>query len=85
MSLTHAQRETVRCALLRGLSDPDDEGMTCDSTRKGQDGEEEGVVTRRGIRRRYHATRVRTSFCLLLSVMGSEILSNLIFWVVLYS
>lgn len=25
-ALTHAQRETVRCALLRGLSDPDDEG-----------------------------------------------------------
>lgn len=25
-ALTGAQRETVRCALLRGLSDPDDEG-----------------------------------------------------------
>lgn len=25
-ALTEAQRETVRCALLRGLSDPDDEG-----------------------------------------------------------
>lgn len=25
-ALTHAQRETVRCALLRGLSDPDDDG-----------------------------------------------------------
>lgn len=25
-AMTHAQRETVRCALLRGLSDPDDEG-----------------------------------------------------------
>ena len=52
MSLTHAQRETVRCALLRGLSDPDDEGMTFDDARKGEGGEEEGMVTRRGIRRR---------------------------------
>ena len=25
-AMTDAQRETVRCALLRGLSDPDDEG-----------------------------------------------------------
>lgn len=25
-AMTEAQRETVRCALLRGLSDPDDEG-----------------------------------------------------------
>lgn len=52
VALTQAQRETVRCALLRGLSDPDDEGMAFDDARKGVGGEEEGAATRRGIRRR---------------------------------
>ncbi|CAM9709312.1 unnamed protein product, partial [Laminaria digitata] len=51
VTLTHAQRETVRCALLRGLSDPDDEGMTFDDARKGEGGQEGAVTTRRGIRR----------------------------------
>eukprot|EP00904_Undaria_pinnatifida_P008418 jgi/Undpi1/4706/HiC_scaffold_18.g08059.m1 len=35
-----------------GENDPDDEGMTFDDARKGVGGEEEGAVTRRGIRRR---------------------------------
>ena len=52
VTLTHAQRETVRCELLRGLSDPDDEGMTFDDARKGEGGQEGAVTTRRGIRRR---------------------------------
>lgn len=50
-ALTHAQREAVRCALLRGLSDPDDEGMTFDDRGEGS-GHEDGIVARRGIRRR---------------------------------
>eukprot|EP00903_Cladosiphon_okamuranus_P011333 g10683.t1 len=37
-ALTEAQRETVRCALLRGLSDPDDEGMTFDDKALPQEG-----------------------------------------------
>lgn len=51
-ALTHGQREAVRCALLRGLSDPDDEGMTFDDAGEGSGHEEGGVAARRGIRRR---------------------------------
>eukprot|EP00752_Nemacystus_decipiens_P003549 g3275.t1 len=36
--MTEAQRETVRCALLRGLLDPDDEGMTFDDKAVAQAG-----------------------------------------------
>ncbi|CAN0547551.1 unnamed protein product, partial [Ectocarpus sp. 12 AP-2014] len=57
-ALTHAQRETVRCALLRGLSDPDDDGMTFDDKAPGEAGAEGGRDTstlsqprRHGIRR----------------------------------
>lgn len=49
-ALTRTQVETVRCALLQGLSDPDDEGMTFDGNDAGVSGG--GGVVRRGIRRR---------------------------------
>lgn len=49
-ALTRTQVETVRCALLQGLSDPDDEGMTFDGNDAGASGG--GGMVRRGIRRR---------------------------------
>lgn len=52
-SLTHTQVDTVRCALLQGLSDPDDEGMSFDGNDAEASGDGRGSgVMRRGIRRR---------------------------------
>ena len=51
--LNREKAEAVRCALLRGLSDPDDEGMTFDDS--GADASDRGELddsARRGIRRR---------------------------------